>query len=238
MTRYLLVLAASLLPLGVLAQTKSKVKAKPAAPTTTVSAAQFESQLSTEICQDFNQQNATKPFDQLNKEEAMNTLQQSMMQVMMKHPQEMEQMMKTSGDDASAAMREMGQRVASKLVTDCPVAMVLFARLSGSNISPKAADLALTAEERPLLNTLASEVCADISARDAAQPLASQSKEARTLIMQEAMQKSMKAHAREISERYGPEIFMDQERIFSLGAKVGGLMTAICPSALTSMGQP
>jgi phosphotransferase system HPr-like phosphotransfer protein len=230
MIRYFLVLAATLLPLCSSGQAKASASAS--------STEQLESRLAAEICQDFDKLNATKPFDQLNKDEATSTIQQSMMQVMMKHPQEMEQLMKASGPDASVVMREIGQRVGSKLATSCPVAMVLFTRLSGSAVSVKAANLTISAEERPLLTILANEVCTDLSAQDAAKPLADQSKEARTAAMQQALQKSMKTHAREISERYGPEIFMDRERIFSLSAKVGSLMTVSCPKQLVTASQP
>ena len=238
MTRYFLVVAVALLPLGTLAQTKAKAKTKPVAAAAAPAPSQFESQLSKEICEDFNKLNATKPFDQLSKDEAMSTLQQSMTQVMMQHPQEVEQLMKDSGADPSVTMRDMGQRVAGKLVTDCPVAMVLFTRLSGSNVPVKAADLTISAAERPLLTTLSTEVCAELTAQDAAKPLASQSKEARSAAMQQTMQKIMKAHAREISQQYGPEIFMDQERIYGLGAKVGSLMATQCPKQLMTLSQP
>lgn len=238
MTRYFLLLATALLPLGALAQTK----AKPAAPAPAASNSQFESQLATEICQDFDKQNAAKPFKQLTKDEAMNTLQQSMTQVMMKHPQELEKMMKTSGPDAAAAMNAMGQRIAGKLANDCPIAIILFTRL---NDSPGAADalssldaeaLTVTPAERPLLEKLAQDVCADLTDVTAKQPLAGMAPDQRMQLIQQSMQRVVKAHAKDISEQYGPEIFLETERLKALGAKVGSLMVSQCPKLVATFG--
>ncbi|GAB3829506.1 hypothetical protein [Hymenobacter jeollabukensis] len=221
MPRYFLALATALLPLATLAQTK------PAAPSTTP----LESQLTAEICQDFDKLNAAKPFAQLSKEEAMSTLQQSMTQVAMNHPQEIEQLMKASGADAQSAMQAMGQRVASQLAADCPVAMTLFARLAGTDpATAQAPDITVSEAERPLLTKLATDICTDLTAQDAKKPLLKMPKADRMAMVQKTMERQIKAHATELTQQYGPTFLQDMPRITAMGAKVGGLMAKQCPT--------
>ncbi|MCC3156383.1 hypothetical protein LJ737_03990 [Hymenobacter sp. 15J16-1T3B] len=220
MPRYFLALAAALLPFAALAQTK------PAAPAST---AQLESQLSSEICQDFEKLNAAKSFALLSQQEAMNTLQQSMTQVAMNHPQEIEQIMKASGADAQAAMQAMGQRVSTKLAADCPVALTLFARLAGTDTG-SAPDLTVSDAERPLLTKLATDICTDLSAQDAKKPLLKMPKADRMALVQKTMERQIRAHANELTQQYGAGFLQDMPRITAMGAKVGGLMAKQCPT--------
>lgn len=233
MTRYFLVVATALLPLAALGQTKTK----PAPAAATSSTSQFESQLSTEICQDFDKLNATKPFAQLSQQEAMSTLQQSMTQVIMQHPQEVEQLMKANGADAQSAMQAMGQRVATKLAADCPVALTLFARMAGtdpaslSSAGPSsAADLTVSEAERPLLEKLATAICADLSAQDAKKPLAKLPNAERMVLVQQVMMKQMQANQAALTKQYGADFFQDTQRITAMGVKVGGLIAKQCPT--------
>ncbi|RAK68039.1 hypothetical protein [Hymenobacter edaphi] len=232
MTRTFFLVAAALLPLAALGQTKATP-----APAAASSTAQLESQLSTEICQDFEKLNAAKPFARLSQEEARSTLQQSMMQTAMRHPAEVEQLMQTGGADSQLAMQALGQRVGVKLMTDCPVALVLFTRLAGRPAETVATlDLTVTEAERPLLEKLAQGVCADLTAVTAKQPLAGQSVDQRLQLIQQAMQRVTKAHAKEISAQYGPEIFLDSERLQTMGAKVGKLTTSQCTALVAAFG--
>ncbi|KAA9333193.1 hypothetical protein F0P96_09440 [Hymenobacter busanensis] len=227
MTRYFLVVAASLLPLCSFGQTKTQ-------PATE----QLESQLTAEICQDFDKLNAAKPFVQLSQEEAMSTLQQSMMQVMMRHPDEVEQLLKASGSTTQAAMQDLGQRVAVKLVADCPAAMPLFMRLTNQPATAATAppDLTVTAAERPLLEKMARSMCADLSTVTTPAQLASQPLQQKLHLIQQAKQRVLKTYAKEISSQYGPEILTDPARQNALGAKVGLLAGDHCASFADAFG--
>lgn len=230
MTRYFLVLAAALLPLAGMAQTK----AKPAAASTT----QLESQLSAEICQDFEKLNAAKPFAQLSQPDAMSTFQQSMTQAAMKHPVEIEQLMTANGANASVAMREMGQRVAAILTKDCPLAVTLLSRIAGTEINAQTLDLTANSTEQPLLDKIARSVCADLSAQEVKQPLSQMPKAERIAFFQGSMQKHIMANAEELTKLYGPEFFKDAERIKGMGAKIGALTSTHCPTQVLTLMQP
>jgi hypothetical protein len=231
MTRYFLVFAAALLPLCTVGQTKLK-----AAPASTE---QLESQLAVEACQELTKQNTARPFAQLSPTEAMGVLQQTMIQVVMKHPQEVEKFMKASGADANVAMRDMGQRVATKLGSDCPVAMPLFTRMAEAQtgaVSP--ADLQASPAEQPLLDKLAADICTDLSAQDAKKPLAKMPKAERMALVQTMMEKHMKANQAALTKQYGPGFFQDMAAVQAMGVKVGGLMAKQCPAQVAAFTQP
>ncbi|RTQ47098.1 hypothetical protein EJV47_19570 [Hymenobacter gummosus] len=229
MTRYFLIAAAALLPLCSIGQAQAQ----------TASTAQLESQLATEACQELTKQNTARPLAQLSPTEAMSTLQQTMIQVVMKHPQEVEKIMKANGADPSTAMREMGQRVATKLGADCPVAMALFTRMAEGNTGEaSAADLSVSPEEQPLLIKLSTDICTDLSAQDAKKPLAKMPKAERMNLVQAMMEKHMKANQAALTKQYGPTFFQDMERIRAMGVKVGGLMAKQCPTQAAAFTRP
>ncbi|WP_400193120.1 hypothetical protein [Hymenobacter sp. B81] len=228
MTRYFLVLAAALLPLGAIGQSK---------PATASATAQLESEITAEVCRDFEKQHKVRSLDQLSKDEAMTLMQEAMKRSMMSRAKQVEKLMKDAGDNSAAVLREMGQRVGARLASECPVALALFTRLAGNTAAVQSADLTIGDAERPLLTRLATAMCTDLTAVDAQQPLSQMSKEARTGQIQQSMQKVLKDHAREVSEQYGPELFMDADRMRALGIKVGGLMAGQCPKLVATFGQ-
>lgn len=226
MIRYFLVVAGALLPLAASAQTKTK----PAATAAPQAASRFESQLSTEICQDFDKLNAARPFAQLSPEEAGSTLQQSMMRVIMRHPEEAEQLLQAGGTDPQAAMQAIGQRVAVRLIADCPVAMTLFMRFTNQPATAATAppDLTITAAERPLLEKLAQGMCANLAASTTPRQLAGQPLQQKMQLIQQAKQYALKTYAQEISAQYGAEILADPARLNTLAAKAGLLAVGHC----------
>lgn len=233
MTCYFLALSIALLPLSTLAQTKAKAAATTAPATSTASGnAQFETQLSTEICQDFDKLNATKPFAQLSPEESMYTLQRSMTQVIMRHPGEVKQLLQASGTSTQDAMQAIGQRVAVRLMADCPVAMALFMRVTNQPATGATAppDLTITDAERPLVEKLAQGMCANLAATTTPEQLASQPLQYKLQLIQQAKQRVLKTYAKEISAQYGPDILADPALQNALMAKAGLLAVNHCGS--------
>ncbi|KUG07960.1 hypothetical protein ASU33_07045 [Solirubrum puertoriconensis] len=210
--------------------------AKAANPATGASADKFERDVAAAVCQDLERENKTRSFNQLSKEEAMTLLQSLMTRHLTSNPKELEKLIKAANNDPSAA-QAMGQRVGGRLASECPIALALFARLAGAPAPADASLLTATEAERPLLNKLADELCTEFSAHDSKTPLAKMAKADRTALMQQNMQKVMKAHAKEITDLYGPEIFFEQEKLHAFGMKVGASMTGKCPNIVAEFGR-
>lgn len=208
-----------------------------------LSTEQLEREMADAICQDFERENKTRPLAELTKEEATTMMQNSMFKVMSARATEVEKILKKNKQDPNTAMREVGQRVGAQLAGNCPVAMLLFARLSGNKAaadavgSVDAASLAISAAERPLIETLAADACTELGRLNAATPLAGQTTEARQTAVQQAILHAAKAHAKEIGDFYGADVFFDTEKLKVIGMKIGSLMASKCTPLIAEMGQ-
>lgn len=225
MLRYLLLAAPLLLANLSLAQS---------APTP--AAIKFESAIATEICQDLEQQNQKSPVDKLDKAGAQAVLQQVMMRAFTSRQKEAATLYKTTDAEREAVMTSVGQRVAGNLMQNCPTAMKLFVRMTGSAISTESMNTTVTEAERPLLTAIATDACTDLMATNAHQPLRQMPKPERLALVQQSMQVQMKKRATEISTLYGAEVFFDTTRLQNIGLKIGIIMAGNCLEIASALG--
>ncbi|GAA4392321.1 hypothetical protein [Hymenobacter koreensis] len=229
MHRFILVLAVALAPLLTSAQNTK--------PAPTPALAKFEGDMTASLCKEFEKENAVRPLAEFSKDQAQTFMQGLMKDYITAREKEVTKLFKDNGGVSNATMEAMGRRVGMRLASECPVAMVLFVRLAGGSTDVPASSLTISDAERPLLNDMADGVCQRLEQSNKQKPLTSLPKADRMALVTQTMQEVMKSNAKRISDQYGPEIFMDPEKLKAMGMKVGGIMATKCVTVLTAVGQ-
>ncbi|MDU0369787.1 hypothetical protein ACFPAF_05225 [Hymenobacter endophyticus] len=131
------------------------------------------------------------------------------------------------GPAASTYGEQLGRQVGVVMLKDCPASRPMFMRLGGAELSERQP---LAAAEIKVLKPIASAMCRDLQPRIAA--LQKLSPEERMKALTQAFEKNLKTSAKEISQQYGAEIFLDGERMKELGTKISLQMATECPDVL------
>ncbi|MBO0360536.1 hypothetical protein J0X19_21420 [Hymenobacter sp. BT186] len=199
-------------------------------------AAKFENEITATVCREMEKEDQKTPFAQLDKAAAQTVFQQVVTRAFEPRQKEAEKLYKSNSIDYSQVMRSVGQRVAGRLAGECPVAVKLFMRMANQPANASMTDTKITEAEKPLLTKIASETCTELTKSNSQKPLAQIPKAERQALMQQAMQQTMKAHATEITNQYGSEIFFDADRLRGFGMKVGLLMASECLQEISAVG--
>ncbi|RSK50865.1 hypothetical protein [Hymenobacter rigui] len=182
--------------------------------------------ISAGMCTQLQQEDKKKPLASLNKDEATQLFTRLMMASAATEP---ELMARITNDPAGARAygEQLGRKIGMQLVQECEVSRPLFASMSGqgsTQFKPAGTD------ETKLVNTLATEFCANITPRQ--KELKGLPKEKRLKMVSDQLETSFKAHSKEIQQVYGADAMNDSDKLRALGSKVGYQSAQQCPAIM------
>jgi ABC-type transporter MlaC component len=182
--------------------------------------------LSTDMCQQLEQENKKKPLRDISQAEA----QQLFVRIFTKSVSDDEALMQkfeALGPGARAYGEKLGRGVGITLLQECPVSQPLLMRLGGEQANK---EQALQPKEVAVLKPIATAMCRDLQPRVA--ELKKMTPEQRLQELTQAFQKNLKPFAKEITQFYGADVFLDPERMKALGTKISFQMAGQCPEVV------
>ncbi|UOQ72971.1 hypothetical protein [Hymenobacter cellulosilyticus] len=181
-----------------------------------------------DMCRQLTAENAKQPLENLTAQEAQQLFVRLIMSSASTSP-ELVTALTSNPAGANKYGEILGKKIGLWLLKECPITQPLFMKMGAQEISKKQP---IPAAEAKILQPMAVEVCHDLEARQKKQDLNALTPEKRSEVLQEVVQKSMKAHAKELTQQYGADIFLDSERMRAVGTKLGLQMGTQCPNIL------
>lgn len=182
--------------------------------------------VSADLCRQLEQENKKNSLSTISQEDAK----QLFVRIFTKTATSNKELMRkfeAMGPEAGAYGEQLGRRVAFVLIKECPVSQPLMMRLGGAEVNKQQA---LAPEEVAVLKPIATAMCRDLQPR--VPELKKMTPEQRMQELTQAFQKNLKPYAKEISQFYGADVFLDSERMKSLGTKISLQMATQCPEVL------
>lgn len=195
-------------------------------PADSLSEQKIIQRLSSKMCTDLQLEDKKKPLTSLSKDEATQLFTRLLMTSL---PSEPELLARLTNDPANARAygEQLGRRFGLELVQNCEVSRPMFMAMSGKdNAQFKPAE----GNETKLVNTLASEFCANLAPRQ--KQLQALPPDKRLKVVSDQLEASFKAHAKEIQQLYGSGAMNDGEKLKALGTKVGFQAAQQCPTVM------
>jgi hypothetical protein len=182
--------------------------------------------VSADLCQQLEQENKKNSLSTISQEDAK----QLFVRIFTKTATSNKELMRkfeSMGPEAGAYGEKLGRKVALVLIKECPVSQPLMMRLGGAEVNKQQA---LKPEEIAVLKPIATAMCRDLQPRVA--ELKNMTLEQRMQELTQAFQKNLKPYAKDISQFYGADVFLDQEGMKALGTKISLQMATQCPEVL------
>ncbi|MBC6611081.1 hypothetical protein H8B15_09110 [Hymenobacter sp. BT507] len=172
------------------------------------------------------QENAKKPLAQLTKEDAQQLFVRLFTSSVTNNPTLLNKL-EGMGSDARDYGEKLGKQVAIVLIRDCPAGQALLMKLGGDEVSRQQA---VSDKEVQVLRPIAAVMCQDMQPRIA--EMKKMSAAQRLEVLSQLFEKNLKPHAAELSELYGADVFLDSQRMKTVGIKIAAQMSSQCSDAL------
>ncbi|GGF01245.1 hypothetical protein [Hymenobacter cavernae] len=184
--------------------------------------------ISADMCRQLEAENKKSPLTKLSQDEAIQLFTRLMLASAANNPT-FTRLIVAHKSDARSYGEQLGKNVATLMVSECPVSLPLFMKLGAQQMREKHS---MSEQEIKLLTPIASAVCQNLEDRQKKQDLATLSAQERIQLLGETMQQAMKPYAKELSQFYGPDIFLDNKRMEEVGSKLAIQMAEHCPASL------
>ncbi|WP_215137851.1 hypothetical protein [Hymenobacter sp. ISL-91] len=184
-------------------------------------------QVSADMCRRLEVENQKNPLTKLSKAEAEQLFSRLFLQAAASND-ELATFLTTIGEQGAREQGEqLGRKVGLLMMRECPVGQQLFMRLGGEQVNQQQG---VKPEETKLLQPIATAMCRDLTPRVAELRKLPLAKRMETLT--EVLSKNLKPHAKQLSQLYGADIFLNKEGMEKLGVKIAALMAPQCPEVL------
>ncbi|SNR52598.1 hypothetical protein [Hymenobacter mucosus] len=196
------------------------------APADSVAEQKLVQAVSADMCRQLELESKKRSLDNLSQEEA----QQLFVRLFTKTATDNKELMRkiiAMGPAAQTYGQQLGRRVGIVMMQECPVSQPLFMRLGSAQVSKQQE---VKPEEVAILKPIATAMCQDLQPRTA--ELKKMTLEQRTQELIQAFQRNLKPYAKEISQLYGADIFLDQKRMETIGTKISLQMASQCPEVI------
>ncbi|GAB2773222.1 hypothetical protein GCM10027175_08700 [Hymenobacter latericoloratus] len=182
--------------------------------------------VATQICEDLKLEDQKKSLQTLSSDQAKQLFVRLFTKVAL-GDEEIIAQITAAGPNSRAYGEQLGRKVGAVMLRDCPVSHPLLLRLGGEQLSKQQP---ISPEEAKVLKPVATAMCRDLQPRVA--ELKKLPTEKRREALTQAFQKNLKASAQELTKYYGADVFLDAERMKSIGMKLSALMAPDCPEAV------
>jgi len=194
----------------------------------------FVQQVSQTVCTKLAEEDKKQPLSKLSPADAQALLAEVLQSSMQEHIDEMSTLMSVNKVSKPRKLGEaVGREVVMQMVKDCPISQPLLMSVGMAQLKNLPG---ITPEEKPVLTTVATEICQRLEAENTKAPLADRSAAERKQVVEAAMQGSVLKHMEALSNYYGFKAISNRAHMEDVGRKIAILMSDQCPSYITQFG--
>lgn len=194
----------------------------------------FVQRISQTVCTKLTEEEKKSPLSKLSPAEAQALFSDVLQSSMQDHIDEMSAIMTANNVSKPRKFGEVvGRDVVLLMVKECPISQPLIMSVGMAQLKNMPT---VTAEEKPTLTIVATEICQRLDAENTKTPLADRSATERQQVMETAMQGAMLKHLETLSNYYGIKAISNKTHMEGVGRKIAILIADQCPAYLTQLG--
>jgi hypothetical protein len=191
----------------------------------------FVQHISQAVCTKLAEEEKKGPLSKLSPAEAQALFTDVLQSSMQDHIDEMSAIMTANNVSKPRKFGEIvGRDVVLLMVKECPISQPLLMSIGMAQLKNMPT---VTAEEKPTLTIVATEICQRLDAENSKTPLADRSAADRQQVTENAMQGAMLKHLETLSNYYGFKSISNKAHMEVVGRKIAILIAEQCPSYLT-----
>ncbi|WP_157530757.1 hypothetical protein [Hymenobacter norwichensis] len=194
----------------------------------------FVQHVSQTVCTKLAEEDKKAPLNKLSSAEAQSLFTDVLQSSIQDHIDEMSAIMEANHVSKPRKFGEaVGRDVVLLLVKECPISQPLVMNIGMGQLKNMPA---ITAEEKPTLVIVATEICQRLDAENTKRPFTNRSATERQQAMETAMQGAMLKHLETLSNYYGIKAISNKTHMEGVGRKIALLLADQCPGYLTQLG--
>ncbi|UOQ66473.1 hypothetical protein [Hymenobacter volaticus] len=195
---------------------------------------QLVQHVSQTVCSKLADEDKKSPLSKLSPADAQSLFAEVLQSSIREHIDEMSALMTINKINNPRKFGEVvGREVVLLMVKDCPISQPLIMSIGMAQVKNLPT---ITAEEKPVLMIVSTEICQRLDTENAKNPIINRSIAERKEVMQTVMQGAVLKHIEALSNYYGFKAIGNKVHMEGVGRKIAMLMADQCPNYLTQMG--